>query len=49
MENLDDVEEKVIFSFNQNLAILHCRHPAKVEEMDLSVLNTYAEEFQKLN
>ena len=47
--NLDDVRRAKdnIFAINQNLAILHCTasYPAKVEEMNLSVLNTYAEEF----
>ena len=52
--NLDDVRRAKdnIFAINQNLAILHCTasYPAKVEEMNLSVLNTYAEgSFQKLN
>ena len=50
--NLDDVRRAKdnIFAINQNLAILHCTasYPAKVEEMNLSVLNTYAEEFPKI-
>ena len=31
-------------TINKNLAILHCTasYPAKVEEMNLSVLNTYS-------
>ncbi len=50
--NLDDVRRAKdnIFAINQNLAILHCTasYPAKVEEMNLSVLNTYAKEFPKI-
>ena len=50
--NLDDVRRAKdnIFAINQNLAILHCTasYPAKVEEMNLSVLNSYAKEFPKI-
>ena len=50
--SLEDVKraKENIFSINKNLAILHCTasYPAKVEEMNLSVLNTYSKEFPNI-
>jgi len=50
--SLEDVKraKENIFSINKNLAILHCTasYPAKVEEMNLSVLNTYGKEFPNI-
>jgi sialic acid synthase len=50
--SLEDVKraKENIFSINTNLAILHCTasYPAKVEEMNLSVLNTYDKEFPNI-
>ena len=47
--SIEDVKraKENIFSINKNLAILHCTasYPAKVEEMNLSVLSTYKKEF----
>tara|TARA_B100001057_G_C22854479_1_gene952212 strand:+ start:176 stop:1201 length:1026 start_codon:yes stop_codon:yes gene_type:complete len=39
-----------ILSLNKNLAILHCTasYPAKIEEMNLSVLETYSKEFPNI-
>ena len=50
--SLEDVKraKENIVSINKNLAILHCTasYPAKVEEMNLSVLNTYGKEFPNI-
>jgi N-acetylneuraminate synthase/sialic acid synthase len=50
--SLEDVKraKENIFSINKNLAILHCTasYPAKVEEMNLSVLSTYSKEFPNI-